>query len=364
MDQGLKTADNEREHGGLIVREHDPLNLESPFNALDGIITPNSQFFVRSHFSIPNIDVPGWQLSCGGHVARDIVISYEELVKLPSRTLTSTMECAGNGRVFLTPKADGVQWERGGIGTAEWTGVSLSVLLEKAGLKAGALEVVLSGADEGELIEPPKTPGRIRFSRSLPLSKALSDEVILAFLMNGEPLGSQHGFPVRAIVPGWYGMASVKWLEQIEVVDQPFQGYWQTAEYSQWKRLAGEPVSAPVAEMQTKSQIARPGRNERITPGTRYRIFGAAWSGEANIAQVDVSTDGGKRWSAAHLLGEQLPFTWRLWEFEWQVPSKPGRYELMSRATDDSGTIQPSKHSPDHNAYMIHHTLPLDIEVR
>ena len=167
-----------------------------------------------------------------------------------------------------------------------------------------------------------------------------------------------------AIVPGWYGMASVKWLDSIEVTDRPFHGYWQTAEYASWSRQAGEPVSTPLREMLVKSQIARPMRGERLAAGISYRVFGAAWSDGADIVKVEVSSDGGQIWEEATLLGDAIPFTWRLWEFRWLPPSGLGKCTLMSRATDRMGRQQPREHIPDKKAYLVNHTLPVDVEVR
>jgi DMSO/TMAO reductase YedYZ molybdopterin-dependent catalytic subunit len=347
---------------GLITRERQPLNLEYPFAELSEFKTPISQFFVRTHFPIPTLNRNDWTLSCTGHVLRAISFRYDDLRKLPATTVSATIECAGNSRVFLVPKVAGLQWELGGVGTAEWTGVPLSAILERAGIKAGAKEVILHGADRGQLTDEPKTPGVIHFSRSLPLEKARQAEVVLAYQMNGEDLPSEHGFPLRAIVPGWYGMASVKWLTSIEVSDQPFQGYWQTATYSYWTRHSGEPVSRPVTEMQIKSEIARPARHERVRAGAEYRVSGAAWSDGTDISNVELSVDGGKHWEEAHLLGPSPKFAWRLWEFRWQVPRALGKYTLMSRATDARGRQQPASHDVDKKTYMINHTLPVEVE--
>ncbi|MBA3483614.1 MAG: sulfite oxidase [Pirellulales bacterium] len=349
---------------GRITREREPVNLEFPFASLDGVMTPNSQFFVRTHFPMPHVSRDDWRLKCRGHVERELVLNYDDLRELPSQTIAATIECAGNSRVFLVPKAEGVQWELGGVGTAEWTGVPLSTVLDRAGIKKGAVEVILQGADKGELTEEPKTPGEIHFARSLPLEKARQEEVILAYQMNGEDLAPEHGFPVRAIVPGWYGMASVKWLTRIEVTDRPFQGYWQTAEYAYWNRYSGEPVGVPVSEMQVKSAIARPMRGERIAPTTAYRVFGAAWSDGADIVKVEVSSDCGQTWKEAKLLGDAAPYMWRLWEFQWQPPRTSGKCTLMSRATDNQDRRQPREHNPDKKAYLINHTLPVEVEVR
>jgi DMSO/TMAO reductase YedYZ molybdopterin-dependent catalytic subunit len=347
---------------GLITRERQPLNLEYPFAELSEFKTPISQFFVRTHFPIPTLNRNDWTLSCTGHVHRAVSFRYDDLRKLPATTVPATIECAGNSRVFLVPKVAGLQWELGGVGTAEWTGVPLSAILERAGIRAGAEEVILHGADRGQLTDEPKTPGVIHFSRSLPLEKARQAEVVLAYQMNGEDLPSEHGFPLRAIVPGWYGMASVKWLTSIEVTDQPFQGYWQTATYSYWTRHSGEPVSLPVTEMQIKSEIARPARHEAIRAGAEYRASGAAWSDGTEISKVELSVDGGKHWEKARLLGQSPKFAWRLWEFRWQVPRAAGKYTLMSRATDARGRQQPASHDVDKKTYMINHTLPVEVE--
>jgi DMSO/TMAO reductase YedYZ molybdopterin-dependent catalytic subunit len=295
-------------------------------------------------------------------VERELALSYDEIRKLPSKKITATIECAGNSRVFLVPKAKGVLWELGAVGTAEWTGVPLVNVLDQAGIKSGAVDVILQGADKGQITEEPKTPGEIHFSRSLPLEKARQPEVLLAYQMNGEDLQAAHGFPVRAIVPGWYGMASIKWLTSIEVLDRPYQGYWQTAEYSYWNRHSGEPVAVPVRELQVKSEIAKPIRGEKISTAVPYHVAGAAWS-DADIVKVEVSTDGGQSWNEAKLLGDPMLFTWRLWEFQWQPPKGPGKITLMSRATDKSGRQQPKAHDTYKKAYLINHTLPVEVEL-
>jgi DMSO/TMAO reductase YedYZ molybdopterin-dependent catalytic subunit len=182
--------------------------------------------------------------------------------------------------------------------------------------------------------------------------------------MNDEPLSPAHGFPVRAIVPGWYGMASVKWLSRIVVSKQPFHGYHQTVEYAYWQHRDGLPIRVPVTEIQVKSQIARPALGEVIAKGSTYRVFGAAWSGNSAISKVEVSTDGGNHYTAAKLLGEPDDHAWRLWEFSWNVPSSAGKHTLTARATDASGTIQPTERDRDRETYMINHVVPVEVQVR
>ena len=346
--------------GGLIVREIEPVNLETPPAALASFITPNERFYVRCHHPVPHIRTEEWRLKISGEVAHPLELSYDGLAGMEQRTLTVTMECAGNGRAFLAPQREGAQWEGGAVGTAEWTGVPLSTLLAKTGLRDSAVEIVLTGADEGAIKEGPRPAGKIPYARSLPVTKAL-DDVLLALRMNGRVLSVTHGFPLRAVVPGWYGMAAVKWLTEIVATANPFQGYYQTIDYAYWERGAGGVSLVPITTMRVKSQIARPGFAEGIAAGSRYRIHGAAWSGTAAIRHVEVSTDEGMTWHPARLTGPSAPHAWRLWEYEWSVPDEPGKTVVMARATASDGSSQPSSHHDDRGSYLIHHTLPVEV---
>ncbi len=349
--------------GGKIVRAEDPLNLETPFETLEGFITPTKSFFVRTHFPIPRIDKNAWWLRVEGEVENPFAINYEQLTALESVTVAVTLECAGNNRSFLEPKVKGVQWGLGAVGTAEWTGVPLSHLLARAGVKPTAAEVILEGADYGALDDPKSPPGQLTFARSVPLEKARRD-VLLAHKMNGEDLPPEHGFPVRAIVPGWYAMASIKWLQRILVTSRPFTGYYQTIDYAYWKRRANVAELTPLAELQVKAEIARPAQGEIVPANSVVRVQGAAWTSEAEITKVDLSTDGGVTWKEATLLGESRPNAWRLWEYRWQTPAQPGKQTLIARATDSAGRTQPVSRDPDRGTYMINHLLPIEVEVR
>lgn len=350
---------------GLVVRERNPENLEFPFSALNGFITSNEQFFVRSHFNVPKLDRDTWRLVIEGRVKESCEIDYDELIRLPSRTVTMTLECAGNSRIFLSPKVGGLQWELGAVSNAEWTGVPLAAVLKRAGVKVGAAEVVLEGADNGAIAKEPVSPGKIHYARSLPLAKALMPEVILAHTMNGEPLSHSHGFPLRAVVPGWYGMASVKWLTRIIVTDTPFRGYFQTADYTFWEQRDELPVQLlPVTEVEVKAEIARPSLHEVIPAETIYRVYGAAWTGESDITKVEVSTDGGIHWENAQLLGDSVPYAWRFWEYYWRTPGEPGSHMLMARASDARGNVQPMQRDAHRGSYMISHVQPIEVEVR
>jgi DMSO/TMAO reductase YedYZ molybdopterin-dependent catalytic subunit len=348
---------------GLIVRAHQPRNLEYPVSELRNAIVPNEHFFVRSHFDVPDVDVRAWRLKVEGAVDKPLELSYDEIAALPSRSLTATLECAGNGRVHLTPPVPGLQWGQGAVGNAEWGGVTLAAILEKAGLKNSAVEVILEGIDKGQVNVDPKSPGPIHFARSVPIDKAKKDEVLLAYKMNGETLPASHGYPLRAVVGGWYGMASVKWLQRIIVTDKPFNGFWQSLDYSYFERRDGLPTLKSITVMQPKAILARPGLHEVIAAGKPFPMFGAAWAGERAVAKVDVSLDGGKTWSAAKLLGEPKPLQWVFWQYDWQKPAQ-GPASIVARATDDTGATQPAARDPDRRTYMINHLVPTPVVVR
>lgn len=357
----MKSADN-HSSGGLIVREEQPLNLEMPFSKLDGFITPNELFYVRNHFPIPEISANDWRLKIEGEVEAPFEIGYDDLRKMESRTITATLECAGNNRIFLPEKVKGVQWGLGAVGNASWTGVPLAALLERARPKARAIEVILDGADEGVVDKTPTPSGKISFCRSLPMEKARGD-VLLAHEMNGEPLSASHGFPLRAIVPGWYAMASVKWLRRIIVTDKPFNGFYQSLDYTFWDRRGPLPTLTALTEQQVKAEIARPEQGETVSANSTYRIHGAAWAGEADMAKVELSFDSGASWSAATLVGESAKGSWRLWEYQWKTPASPGRQTIIARATDSRGNTQPRDRGGDRGTYMINHLLPVEVEI-
>jgi DMSO/TMAO reductase YedYZ molybdopterin-dependent catalytic subunit len=221
--------------------------------------------------------------------------------------------------------------------------------------------VILIGADRGTVDAGKKTasPGAIAFARSLPIGKAMSDSVILAHSMNGEPLTKDHGFPLRAVVGGWFGMAWVKWISEIRVVTQPFLGYWQARDYFRWDRSLGEPRLVPLSEIAVKSQIAQPVNGATVRAGSPVRIFGAAWSGEAPISAVEVDT--GDRWRQATLLGNETAHAWRLWEYFW-TPGAAGDYALRCRATDRAGNVQPDRPSGDCESYVANWVVPVEVK--
>lgn len=346
---------------GMIVRMEQPRNLETPLTALNpGLKTEH--FFVRSHFAVPAVDPKGFRLTVEGHVGEKLELTLDDLKKMGAVSKSLLVECAGNGRVYLVPQARGLQWGNGAVGTAAWTGVPLGAVLERAKVKAGAVDVVLVGADSG-VIADPATPGVIHFDRGIPLSKANADETLLAWEMNKEPLTPSHGAPLRAVVGGWYGMASVKWLTRVVVTDRPHNGFWQTFDYSRWDRTGATPQLVPVTSIQPKAVITSPAPGGVLTAGAEYAVTGMAWAGENAVGKVEVSTDGGKTWAAA-AVENKAPLVWSSWAYKWAAPKTPGPASLLARCTDDKGNTQPEKRDPDRRTYMINHLVPTEITVR
>jgi DMSO/TMAO reductase YedYZ molybdopterin-dependent catalytic subunit len=309
-----------------------------PLEALAYDVTPAGLHYLLIHYDIPVVDPELWRLGVDGQVARPLSLSLEDLRSRPAVTHAVTLECAGNGRAQLSPRPVSQPWLLEAVGTAEWTGTPLRTLLEEAGANESAVEVLFRGLDRG--VEGGEEQ---QYERSLPLADARREEVLLAYAMNGEPLPPQHGFPLRLVVPGWYGMTSVKWLERISVLDSPFVGYQQERGY----RLRRRPdeKGEPVTRMLPRSLMVPPGipefatRERSLEPGPCV-IRGRAWSGFGPVERVEVSADGGASWSEAHLGRQASRWGWRSWNWNWG-PRDPGSYELCCRATDSAGNAQP-----------------------
>jgi DMSO/TMAO reductase YedYZ molybdopterin-dependent catalytic subunit len=252
-----------------------------------------------------------------------------------------------------------VQWGAGAIGHAEWTGVPVKLLLERAGLKPGTSEILFEGADRGT---EPDHPEIMPFARSLPLEKALHPDTLLAYRMNGEMLDESHGAPLRLFVPGWYGVASVKWLSRMAAIDQPFKGYFQTTKYTVKRNTPAGQETVIVGPMAVKSEVIRPKEGETLGLGAN-RIVGLAWAGEEAIAEVAVSTDGGKAWSKVNLIGPQAAYSWTLWEYIWEV-AEPGDYTLLARSTSSTGRVQPRAYDTLNVGYVINFSRPIHVDVK
>jgi DMSO/TMAO reductase YedYZ molybdopterin-dependent catalytic subunit len=323
-------------------------------------VTPSELFYVRSHFPVPAIDASSWRLTVRG--LREVEFTLDELRRLPAETRTVTLECAGNGRIALSPAVEGVQWHLGAVSTAAWTGVPLAKVLERAGVAPGSVEIVFEGADRGRPKQTPRPPQPIAYAHGVPVGHA--GDVLLAWAMNGEPLTREHGYPLRAVASGYYAMVSVKWLTRICMLREPFQGYYKTTDYAYWDQTDGLPVQRPLSLMPLKSQIARPSAGQMVQAGSTVRVVGAAWTGGAPIDRVEVSSDGGQTWHTAQILDPHEHGVWRRWQWTWHAPQVPGQYTLRSRAIDQEGQMQPAERDPRFATYCIHHIVPVGVRVR
>lgn len=311
-------------------------NRGMPLEAMRYDITPVGMHYLLTHFDVPFVDAGSWRLQIGGAVARPFEMSLDDIRGMPAQTLAVTMECAGNGRARLRPRPLSNPWLYEAIGNAEWTGTSLWPLLERSGLNADIVELVFTGADRGLQREDEHN-----YQRSLTVEEVKRPEVMLVYAMNGRPLEPQNGYPLRLLVPGWYGMTSVKWLQNIAAVTQPFTGYQQHNTY-RFKQSADE-LGEPVQRIRPRALMVPPGvpdyfsRHRMVDSGRVELIQGRAWSGQGEITRVEVGVDGS--WSEA-ALGESVgPFAWRSWTFAWDA--QPGEHTLSCRATDSTGAAQP-----------------------
>src|SRR5215213_1628603 len=310
-------------------------NHALPLEALRYDITPAGLHYLLIHYDIPPVDAAVFRLAIGGAVERPVALSLEALRARERVTMPVTFECAGNGRALLQPRPVSQPWLTEAVGTAEWGGTPLKPLLDEAGVNAGAVEALFTGLDSGF-----EAGERQAYERSLTLADA--EGALLAYEMNGEPLPPQHGFPLRLVVPGWYGMTNVKWLARVTILTEPFDGFQNSVAYRMYG-ADGEP-GEPVTRMVPRSLSVPPGvpdfmtRTRHLEPGP-VTLTGRAWSGYGSIEQVEVSTDGATIFNAAVLDPEQGPHAWRGWSFDWDAP--PGEHVISSRATDSAGNTQP-----------------------
>jgi len=324
----------------MIVRSARFFDLETPVEFLNTWLTPVPHFFVRNHMHEPSeLSAETWRLTVGGEVEKPLTLTLHDLSKLQTHSVVNTLECAGNGRSLHRPQVPGVQWGKGAVSTARFTGPRLRDVLQQAGVKSTGKHVMFRGLDE--------VPGKVPpFIRSIPIEKALDSDTLVATHMNGAQLTKHHGFPARALVPGWIGAASCKWLTEIKILDSEFVGNFMSPGY----RLPNQPVKPgdsvkpedthPVTGLSVKSVISGPLDGASVKPG-RVAAHGAAWAGEADIVKVEISLDDGATWSPATLGQEKSKYAWRLWSYSWNA--KRGDYTIKSRATDSQGRVQPSE---------------------
>jgi DMSO/TMAO reductase YedYZ molybdopterin-dependent catalytic subunit len=316
-----------------------PYNAEAPAEALEGQITPTGLHYVRSNFGVP--DHRG-TLEIGGAVAKPTTLTLDDLRSMPTTERTVTLECAGNGRLEMRPLPIGEPWGDCAVSTARWTGALLHDVLNRVQPTSDGLEVLFTGADRGayhlDAVLPDTDKDDLAFERALPLAHAMDPaaELLIAYEMNGEPLGPDHGAPFRLIVPHWYAVASVKWLERIEVLTESFRGEFQTGHYVyQWPDRPHEPVT----HMRVRARITDPLNGAVIDQGT-YTVRGKAWSGTGPVTRVEISFSGEGDWHETQLEPAQGPYQWQDWSFDWDA-SDVGRHTVRTRATDAAGHVQP-----------------------
>jgi len=335
-------------------------NHGMPLEGLRYDLTPVGMHYLLTHFDVPRIDEAEWSLRVTGAVERPMTLSMDEMLGRPAVTRTVTMECAGNGRARLDPRPRSQPWLNEAVGTASWTGTPLAPILEEAGLVEDAVELVFTGADHGR-------QGDVEhdYARSLTVEQATRDEVVLAYAINGVPLPPQHGFPLRLVVPGWYGMTSVKWLTSIDAVTEPFEGYQMRAYRL---RDAEDDPGKAVTRMQPRALMVPPGfpdffTRERLLDTGPVTLDGRAWSGGGAVTAVEVSTDGGGTWSLAKLDDSgDGPYAWQHWSCDWSP--KPGTYDLLVRATDATGATQPVQAAWNHGGFQNNSMQVVRVTVR
>ena len=348
--------------GKLIRRSMRPPDYETPVSLLDQYITSNELHYLRSHLPIPAvIDPATFALKIDGEVSTPLSLSLAEIQKLPPVTLTVTLECAGNGRSFFDPPVAGVQWEKGAIGNARWTGARMSDVLKRAGIKTGAKNIQMASADRPLGTMP-------AFVRQVPLDKAMTGDTILAYQMNGQPIPQAHGAPLRVIVPGWEGAYSVKWVTGLTAIDKDSDSFWVASAYRYpVKRVApGSAVDAkdmePLKGLAVKSLITSPTAGANLKPG-KIAVAGFAWAGDLDITKVEVSSNSGVTWAPAKLVGEQAKYAWRRFEFDFTA-TKEESYLIMSRATDSKGQVQPAVSHWNPSGYLWNQYDSVRIEIK
>lgn len=341
--QSVSEAEAAEGTGSLTVRVTRPFDAETPVREFTSWLTPNERFFVRSHFGPPPAEAvqpEAWRLSVKGLVKEPLSFTLKDLQQFEPVSLTAVLQCSGNGRAHHRPKVPGVQWERGAVGNAQWTGVRLRDVLERAGVKPQGSQVQFQGADR------PALPTVPLFTRSIPIAKALHPDTLLAYEMNGRPLPLLHGAPLRVITPGWMAESCMKWLTEITVRADETPGYYMQQAYripeTSIQPGSGLPgsVMVPVEQMPVKSLIAAPAEGDTLRKGP-VTIQGVAWAGGVAVAQVEVSCDDGHTWEPARLVGDEQPYAWRHWQYVWQA-RQAGPTAILCRATDARGEQQPA----------------------
>jgi DMSO/TMAO reductase YedYZ molybdopterin-dependent catalytic subunit len=342
--------------GSMILQRTRPPLLETPFEVFDhGVFTPNDRFFVRWHWAgIPTqIETATFRLNVHGHVDRPLQLTLAEVTALPRVEMAAVNQCSGNSRGFFEPRVAGGEWGNGAMGNARWTGVRLKDVLDKAGVKAGAVQVRFNGLDE------PVVPDAPKFMKSLAVDDARDAEVMIAYAMNGQPLPLLNGFPLRLIVPGWYATYWVKMLNDIEVLSEPDTNFWMKTAYTipdtphaDMKPGQAGVTMVPINRMVPRSFVTNLAAGATVAAGHAATVRGIAFGGDSGVRRVDFSHDGGKSWAAARLGRDEGKYSFRRWEAHF-MPARKGPYTLMVRCTNSAGVAQPTNPNWNPAGFML-----------
>ena len=338
------------------ITDH-PYNAGTPIEALSDDLTPADLIYVRNHFAIPSVGEQAWSIDVGGAVENPLELTMDDLRSMEPRALSMTLECAGNGRKKMDPLPGGTPWEYGAVSIVEFAGTSLTNVLQMARIDQEVTEIYFEGADSGEV-----SPGRREpFARSLPLDIANHPDTLLAWEMNGEPLTAQHGYPLRLVVPGWYGMASVKWLKKVTARTKPFEGYFQRERYV-YVADGSIDHAEPVTSICIRALIIRPGHTAVLRVNKATQIEGIAWSGESAVSKVEVSTDAGLSWHMAQVADPGNKYQPQRWTYRW-TPQSSGTFTLSCRAYDVAGNAQPTEQKWNEFGYGNNGPHSISVEV-
>lgn len=341
--------------GAMILQRSRPPLLETPFEVFDkGVFTPNDQFYVRWHWAVipTNVDVDKFRLAVRGHVNQILSLSLKDILAFPSVEVAAVNQCSGNSRGFYQPRVDGGEWANGAMGNARWTGIRLKDLLDHAGVKAGAVQVRFSGMDQ------PVVPDGPDYRKSLDIDHARDGDVMIAYAMNGEQLPLLNGFPLRLVVPGWYATYWVKAVNDIEVLDRPDDNYWMKTAYTipdtphaDMKPGQTGVKMVPITRMVPRSFITNIKSGETVRANESTLVRGIAFGGDTGVAQVELSSDGGKSWQTTALGKDAGKFSFRQWQAPVVLPAA-GNYTLMVRCTNNSGVAQPDEANWNPSGFM------------
>lgn len=339
----------------MILQRTRPPMLETPFEVYDkGVFTPNDRFFVRWHWSVipTSVDIGKFRLNVHGHVDKPLSLTLKEILALPQIEYAAVNQCSGNSRGLFQPRVAGGEWGNGAMGNARWTGVSLKAVLDRAGIKSGAVQVRFKGMDDAPVADGPK------FIKSLSVDHARDSEVMIAYAMNGEQLPLLNGFPLRLVVPGWYATYWMKMLNDIEVIDSPDTNFWMKSAYlipdtphADMKPGQTGLKMVPINKLNPRSFITNLTQGASVAVGKPQPVRGIAFGGAAGVKRVDFSSDGGKTWQAAHLGRDEGKYGFRRWEARF-TPKTKGSYVLMARCTNSGGDVQPNEPNWNPSGFM------------